>query len=99
MQIICNHSRFKPMASLSNGAKFEVLFDHESIKSSQKDLRSQKAGWVEILQDFDCQLRYCKCPYNVVADALSCMPKVDDLSFTKLRSDLLASFCKKCEHE
>ena len=45
-----------------NGTKFEVVFDHESIKwfTTQKDLRSRKARWAEILQDFDCQLRYHK---------------------------------------
>ena len=44
------------------GTKFEVVFDHESIKwfSTQKDLRGCKARWAEILQNFDCQLWYCK---------------------------------------
>ena len=75
------------------GATFEVLFDHESIKwfTSQRDLKGRKARWAEFLQDFDCTLRYRKGRYNVVADALSRMPEVESLSFTELRSDLLAS--------
>ena len=34
----------------------------------------------------------------MVADALSRMPEVESLSFTELRSDLLASIQGKCEH-
>ena len=83
------------------GATFEVLFDHESIKwfTSQRDLKGRKARWAEFLQDFDCTLWYRKGRYNVVVDALSRMPEVESLSFTKLRSDLLASLQGKCEHD
>ena len=35
----------------------------------------------------------------MVADALSRMPEVESLSFTELRSDLLASLQGKCEHD
>ena len=44
------------------GAKFEVMFDHKSIKwfLSQKDLKGRKAQWAEFLQEFDCTLRYRK---------------------------------------
>ena len=83
------------------GAQFEVVFDHESIKwfTTQKDLKGRKARWAEFLQEFDCTLRYRKGRYNVVADALSRMPEVESLSFTELRSDLLASLQGKCEHD
>ena len=82
------------------GAQF-VVFDQESIKwfTTQKDLKGRKARWAEFLQDFDCTLRYHKGRYNVVADALSCMPEVESLSFTESRSDLLASIQGKCEHD
>ena len=35
----------------------------------------------------------------VAADALSRMPEMESLSFTELRSDLLASIQGKCEHD
>ena len=44
------------------GATFDVLFYQESIKwfTSQKDLKGCKDRWAKILQEFDCNLRYCK---------------------------------------
>ena len=38
---------------------------------NQTDLKGQKARWAEILQEYDCKLRYRKGRYNIVADALS----------------------------
>ena len=50
----------KPWHYYPYGAKFEVVFDHKSIKwfTTQKDLRGHKSKWAEILHDFDCKLRY-----------------------------------------
>ena len=44
------------------GAQLEVIFDHESIKwfTNQTNLKGRKARWAEILQEYDCQLRYQK---------------------------------------
>ena len=83
------------------GATFEVLFDQESIKwfLNQKDLKGRKARWAEFLQEFDCTLRYRRGRYNVVADALSRMPEVENLSFTVLKNDLLETIKGKCEHD
>ena len=83
------------------GATFDVLFDQESIKwfTGQKDLKGRKARWAEILQEFDCNLRYRKGRYNVVADALSRMPEVETLSFTKIKSTLLDSLRGQYEHD
>ena len=69
-----------------------MVFDHESIKwfTTQKDLRDHKAREIEILQEFDYQLRYHKGWYNAIANALS-------LSLMELRSDLLVSLQGKCE--
>ena len=70
------------------------------LKKISQDVRlGRKARWTEILQEFDCTLRYCRGRYNMVADALSRMPEVESLSFTELRSDLLASIQGKCEHD
>ena len=83
------------------GAEFEVVFDHESIKwfTTQTDLKGRKARWAEILQDFDCKLRYRKGRYNVVADALSRMPQVNSLAFTEIKSEFLESLRGKCAQD
>ena len=47
----------------------------------------------------DLQLRYQKGKFNVVADALSHMPMVNELSFTRFKSSLLESIKGLCEHD
>ena len=83
------------------GATCEVWTDHESLKwlSNQKELTGRKASWVQILQEFDLQLRYQKGKFNTVANALSCMPIVNELSFTNFKSCLLESLKGLCEHD
>ena len=83
------------------GATFDVLFYHESIKwfTGQKDLKGRKARWVEIIHEFDCNLRYHKGQYNVVTDALSRMLEVESLSFTEIKSSLLDNLCGEYEHD
>ena len=66
---------------------------------NQTDLKGQKAQWAEILQEYDCKLRYCKGRYNIVADALSRMPEINLLLFTELKSELLESLRGKCEQD
>ncbi|RVW33130.1 Retrovirus-related Pol polyprotein from transposon 17.6 [Vitis vinifera] len=53
--------------------KFEVYFDHESLKYifTQKDLNSRHRRWIEILEDYDFALHYHPRKANVVANALS----------------------------
>ncbi|MCO5569134.1 hypothetical protein L7F22_022842 [Adiantum nelumboides] len=82
-------------------AEFEVVFDHESIKwsTSQTDLKDQKARWAEILQDYDCKLRYRKGRYNVVADALSRMPQINSLAFTEIKCEFLESLHGRCAQD
>ena len=55
------------------GEKFEVYFDHESLKYifTQKDLNSRHRRWIEILEDYDFALHYHPRKANVVVDALS----------------------------
>ena len=82
------------------GATFEVRIDHESLKwlFSQKELAGRKARWAQILREFDLQLRYQKGKFNIVADALSRMPMVNELCFTRFKSSLLESLKGLCEY-
>lgn len=55
------------------GAEFEIFTDHKSLKYlfSQKELNMRQRRWIELLNDFDCQILYHPGKANVVADALS----------------------------
>ncbi|MCO5568575.1 hypothetical protein L7F22_022274 [Adiantum nelumboides] len=83
------------------GVTFEVRSYHESLKwlSSQNELQGRKARWAEILQEFDLQICYQRGKYNVVADALSRIPEINELSFTIFKNDFLETLRGLCEHD
>ena len=80
---------------------FDVLFYQESIKwfMGQKDLKGHKARWAKVLQEFDCNLRYCKGQYNVATDAISHMPEIESLSFIESKISLLDILRSQYEHD
>ncbi|KAI3819778.1 hypothetical protein L1987_13628 [Smallanthus sonchifolius] len=55
------------------GTKCVVFTDHESLQHifNQKELNMRQRRWVELLNDYDCEIRYHPGKANVVADALS----------------------------
>nr|GFB91107.1 putative reverse transcriptase domain-containing protein [Tanacetum cinerariifolium] len=55
------------------GTKCTVFTDHKSLQHilNQKDLNIRKCHWLELLSDYDCEIRYHPGKANVVADALS----------------------------
>ncbi|KAI3818361.1 hypothetical protein L1987_12166 [Smallanthus sonchifolius] len=55
------------------GTKCVVFTDHKSIQHifNQKELNMRQRRWVELLNDYDCEIRYHPGKANVVADALS----------------------------
>ena len=55
------------------GEKFEVYFDHKSLKYifTQKDMNSRQRKWMDTLEDYDFSLHYHPRKANVVENALS----------------------------
>nr|GFC45571.1 reverse transcriptase domain-containing protein [Tanacetum cinerariifolium] len=62
---ICRHYLY--------GTKCTVFTDHKSLKHilNQKVLNMRQCYWLELLSDYDCEIRYHLRKANVVADALS----------------------------
>ncbi|GKA17659.1 putative nucleotidyltransferase, ribonuclease H [Tanacetum coccineum] len=55
------------------GMKCVVYTDHKSLQYilDQKELNMRQRRWIELLSDYDCEIRYHPGKGNVVADALS----------------------------
>ncbi|GJR22005.1 putative reverse transcriptase domain-containing protein [Tanacetum coccineum] len=55
------------------GKKYVVFTDHKSLQHilDQKKLNMRQRRWLELLSDYDCELRYHPGKADVVADALS----------------------------
>ncbi|GJX62929.1 putative reverse transcriptase domain-containing protein [Tanacetum coccineum] len=55
------------------GTKCVVFTDHKSLQYilNQKELNLRQRRWIELLSDYDCEIRYHPGKTNVVADVLS----------------------------
>ncbi|GKA73924.1 putative reverse transcriptase domain-containing protein [Tanacetum coccineum] len=55
------------------GTKCVVFIDHKSLQYilNQKELNLRQRRWIELLSDYDCEIRYHPRKANAVADALS----------------------------
>ncbi|GKC20939.1 putative reverse transcriptase domain-containing protein [Tanacetum coccineum] len=55
------------------GTKCTVFTDHKSLQHilDQKELNMRQRRWLELLSDYDCDIRYHLGKANVIADALS----------------------------
>ncbi|GJS50365.1 putative reverse transcriptase domain-containing protein [Tanacetum coccineum] len=55
------------------GTKCTVYTDHKSLQYilDQKELNMRQRRWIELLSDYDCEIRYHPGKANVVADTLS----------------------------
>ncbi|GKD43241.1 putative reverse transcriptase domain-containing protein, partial [Tanacetum coccineum] len=55
------------------GTKCTVFTDHKSLQHilHQKELNMRQRRWLELLADYDCEIRYHPRKANVIADALS----------------------------
>ncbi|GJZ33947.1 reverse transcriptase domain-containing protein [Tanacetum coccineum] len=63
------------------GTKCMVFTDHKSLQHilNQKELNMRQRRWLELLSDYDCEIRYHPEKANVVADALSRKERIKPL--------------------
>ncbi|GJT97060.1 putative reverse transcriptase domain-containing protein [Tanacetum coccineum] len=63
------------------GTKYIVFNDHKSLQHilDQKELNMRQRWWLELLSDYDCEIRYHLGKANVVADALSRKERIKPL--------------------
>ncbi|GKC32779.1 putative reverse transcriptase domain-containing protein, partial [Tanacetum coccineum] len=63
------------------GIKCVVFTDHKSLQHilNQKELNMRQHRWIELLSDYDCEIRYHPRKANVVAEALSRKERVKPL--------------------
>jgi hypothetical protein len=68
------------------GTKCIVFTDHKSLQHilDQKDLNMRQRRWIELLSDYDCEIRYHPGKANVVADALSRKERIKPLRVRSL---------------
>ncbi|GJR45841.1 reverse transcriptase domain-containing protein [Tanacetum coccineum] len=68
------------------GTKCTVFTDHKSLPHilHQKELNMRQRRWLELLADYDCEIRYHPGKVNVIADALSQKERIKPLRVRSL---------------
>ncbi|GKF95955.1 putative reverse transcriptase domain-containing protein [Tanacetum coccineum] len=71
--VYCDASHKGLGTVLMQREKCVVFTDHKSLQHilDQKELNMRQRRWLELLSDYDCEIRYHPGKANVVADALS----------------------------
>ncbi|GJT78751.1 putative reverse transcriptase domain-containing protein [Tanacetum coccineum] len=79
------------------GTKYTVLTDHKSLQHilDQKELNMRQRPWLELLADYDGEIRYHPGKENVVADALSQKERIKPLQeWERITIDLITKLPK-----
>ncbi|GJZ77420.1 putative reverse transcriptase domain-containing protein [Tanacetum coccineum] len=73
------------------GTKCTVFTDHKSLQHilDQKELNMRQRHWLELLSDYDCDIRYHPGKENVMADALSHKEWIEPLRIEALKPENL----------
>ncbi|GJY57838.1 putative reverse transcriptase domain-containing protein [Tanacetum coccineum] len=68
------------------GTKCTVFTDHKSLQHilHQKELNMRQRRWLELIADYDCEIRYHPRKANVIADALSRKERIKPLRIRSL---------------
>nr|GEV10036.1 hypothetical protein [Tanacetum cinerariifolium] len=79
------------------GTKCVVFADHKSLQHilDQKELNMRQRRWLELLSDYDCEIRYHLGKANVVADALSRKKRIKPLRVRALVENITMGFVTK----
>ncbi|GJZ34372.1 putative reverse transcriptase domain-containing protein, partial [Tanacetum coccineum] len=67
------------------GTKYTVFTDHKILQHilDQKELNMRQRRWLELLADYDCEIRYHPGKANVIVDALSQKKRIKPLRAIK----------------
>nr|GEZ38930.1 putative reverse transcriptase domain-containing protein [Tanacetum cinerariifolium] len=79
------------------GTKCTVFSDYKSLQRilDQKELNMRQRRWLELLSDYDCEIRYHLGKANVVADALSRKERIKPLRVRALVMTIVWIFLSK----
>ncbi|KAI3777140.1 hypothetical protein L1987_46934 [Smallanthus sonchifolius] len=72
------------------GTKCVIYTDHKSLQHlfNQKELNMRQRRWMELTNDYDCEIKYHPGKSNVVADALSWKERIKPIKIRALRLEI-----------
>ncbi|GJZ22872.1 putative reverse transcriptase domain-containing protein [Tanacetum coccineum] len=79
------------------GTRCTVFTDHKSLQHilDQKELNMRQHRWLELLSDYDCDIRYHPGKANIVADALSHKEQIEPLRVQALVMTIILDLPKR----